>query len=134
VIPRAVVDTNVLVSGIYWKGAPFDVLTAWESGRFRLVVSPPILDEYQRVLEDMAQKRRTQAHRAILELIELHAEMVAPVSFARSVCSDPDDDKFLEAAIAANAEFVVSGDKALLAVKRYQGVEVLRPAPFLSRL
>jgi len=56
---------------------------------------------------------------SILEIIERHPEIVEPVSFARSVCSDRDDDKFLEAAVAAEAGYVVSGNVALVNLKSY---------------
>ncbi len=129
-----VLDTNVLISGIFWKGAPFEVLKAWQQKRFRLVISPPILNEYRRVLEEMTKKRQVPALKSVLEVIELHSEMVEPVSFARPVCSDPDDDKFLEAAISAGAPYVVSGDAALLRVKSYHQVEVVTPAKFIKSI
>jgi len=131
VTPKAVLDTNVVVSGIFWKGNPFQILRAWQQRRFSLVVSPPILDEYRRVVAEMTQKRPLDVVVPILELIELYSEMVAPVSFSAAVCSDPDDDKFLEAALAADADYVVSGDRALLAVKNYKGIEIVRPAQFV---
>jgi predicted nucleic acid-binding protein len=71
---------------------------------------------------------------SLLKVIELHAEMVEPVSFSEPVCSDPDDDKFLEAAIAASAGYVVSGDTALLNLKSHHGVEIVRPSRFLMLL
>lgn len=58
--------------------------------------------------------------------------MVKPVSFGRSVCSDPDDDKFLEAAVAADADYIVSGDVALLSLKNYRRIRIVRPAQFFK--
>ena len=95
---KAILDTNVLISGIFWKGAPFQILKAWQGRRFRLAISLPILDEYRRVLEEMTRKRPSAVLGSILALIELQSEMVEPVHFAKTVCRDPDDDKFLEAA------------------------------------
>jgi uncharacterized protein len=60
--------------------------------------------------------------------------MVEPISFARAVCNDPDDDKFLEAAVAATADYVVSGDAALLRLKGYRGIGIVKPAEFLKLL
>lgn len=131
---KAVLDTNVLISGIFWTGAPFRILKAWQDRWFTLAISPPILEEYRRVLAEMTRKRPVPVLPRILELIELHAEMVQPTSLAVRVCSDPDDDKFLEAALAADAGYVVSGDAALLRVRIYQGVEIVRPARFLTIL
>jgi len=71
---------------------------------------------------------------SILRVVELYSEMVEPVSFSQPVGSDQDDDKFLEAAIAAGAGYVVSGDRALLNLKSHHGVEIVRPAWFLNLL
>ena len=116
---KAILDTNVLISGIFWKGSPFEILKAWQKHRFRLVMTLPILYEYHRVLNEMSKKHPIPVLSSILELIELQSEMVEPVSFVKTVCDDPDDDKFLEAAIAANANYIVSGDRALLRLKNY---------------
>jgi len=131
---KAILDTNVFISGVFWKGPPFEILNAWQEQRFRLAISLPILDEYRRVLDEFAKKRRMPVLNSVLKVIELHSEMVKPVSFSVLVCSDPDDDKFLEAAIAAGADYVVSGDKALLNVKFHHEVEVVRPSQFLKLL
>jgi len=131
---KAILDTNVVISGIFWKGAPFEILTAWQRQRFHLALSEPILDEYRRVLDEMTKKHSLPLLGSILEVIELHSEMVKPVSFGRSVCTDPDDDKFLEAAIAADADYIVSGDSALLNLKNYRRVRIVRPVQFLQVL
>ena len=131
---KAVLDTNVVISGIFWKGAPFEILEAWQKRRFLLVISPPVLDEYRRVLDEMTKQRPIPVLSSILEIIELHSEMVTPVRFPERVCSDPDDDKFLEAALAARADYVVSGDAALLKIKNHQGIQIVRPRQFLTSL
>jgi predicted nucleic acid-binding protein len=51
-----VIDTNVLVSGIFWKGKPYQVIESWEQGAFKLLASPEILEEYRRVLEDLSKR------------------------------------------------------------------------------
>lgn len=131
---KAVLDTNVLISGIFWKGTPFEILEAWERRRFQLVISRPILTEYSRVLEEMTKKRSLPAVPSILEIIQLQSEMIEPVAFPKFVCSDPGDDKFLEAAVASNARYLVSGDSALLNLRNYSGVEIVRPKWFLNLL
>jgi putative PIN family toxin of toxin-antitoxin system len=100
---KAVLDTNVLISGIFWKGPPFEILKAWQQQRFSLTLSPPILEEYRRVVEEITRRSPSQVIAPIVQLVELHSEMVVPVSFVKTVCSDPDDDKFIEAALAATA-------------------------------
>ena len=131
---KAVLDTNVLISGTFWKGPPFEILLAWQKRRFQMAISLPILDEYRRVTVEMTRKRPFPAALRILELIEVHSQIVEPVSLAKPVCSDVDDDKFLEAALAADADYVVSGDAELLQVKHFQGIAIVRPAEFLRSL
>jgi putative PIN family toxin of toxin-antitoxin system len=131
---KAILDTNVFISGVFWKGPPFEILKAWQEQRFHLAVSVPILDEYRRVLDELSKGQQMPVLNSVLKVIELHSEVVEPISFPEHVCSDPDDDKFLEAAIAAAAGYVVSGDKARLKLKSYHGIEIVRPSRFLELL
>jgi putative PIN family toxin of toxin-antitoxin system len=70
----------------------------------------------------------------ILRAVRGGAELVKPVQFLRQLCSDPDDDKFLEAAIAGQAHYVVTGDRALLAVQKVKGMLILEPAQLMRKL
>src|SRR5579859_5792716 len=103
-----VVDTNVLVSGIFWKGKPYQVIKSWERGDFKLLASPEIIEEYRRVLEEFSNRHPGVEVGPILEIIELNCEMVnaRPV---RGICKDPNDDKFIAAALSGGAGFIVSG-------------------------
>jgi putative PIN family toxin of toxin-antitoxin system len=129
---KAVLDTNVLISGMFWKGPPFEILNAWQRGRFTLALSMPILEEYRRVVAEVVTEHRSGATGPILELLEVHSQMVEPVSFRTKICDDPDDDKFLAAAVAAGADYVVTGDLALLRIGTYEGIEIVRPAKFFK--
>jgi putative PIN family toxin of toxin-antitoxin system len=131
---KAVVDTNVFASGVFWRGAPYQVFEAWMAGKFRWVVSAEIIDEYDRVLHELAGTRPGFDVTRLLEVVSLGAEMVSPAKLGKPVCSDPDDDKFIETAVSAGAEFIVSGDKALLAVKRYGQVRVVNAPTFLKAM
>ncbi|MCB0411241.1 MAG: putative toxin-antitoxin system toxin component, PIN family [Bdellovibrionales bacterium] len=131
---KAIIDTNVFASGVFWKGPPFQILQAWQRGRFHLIVSKPILEEYRRILVQLSKHRPGTKVDRVLDLVDLHAEIVEPVAFALSVCSDPDDDKFLEAALSAHVDYIVTGDKALLAQDGFRGISVVTPKQFLNCL
>lgn len=130
---RVVVDTNVLVSGIIFGGIPGRILDAWIEKRFELVASPDIVDEYTRVGERLGQRHAKADVRPVLALIARSAEIVSSVPLPVSVCEDPDDDKFLACALTAEADLIVSGDRALCAVSGYEGILVLTPRQFVDQ-
>ncbi|MBM4041353.1 MAG: putative toxin-antitoxin system toxin component, PIN family [Planctomycetes bacterium] len=129
---RTVLDTNVFVSGIFWRGRPHQVLRQWESGRFDIVVSPAILTEYLTVLDEFGEG--FDDWRAWRDLILARTLAVAPEEEIRGVCRDPADDKFLSAAAAGAVDAIVSGDRDLLCLGSFRGIPILTPAAFLELL
>ena len=131
---RAVLDTNVVMSAIFFGGVPFKVLNAWHNGEFELVVSEAVMAEYREIAARMKAKFPSIEPEIWMRYIEDHATMVSAVPLATQVCEDADDDVFLACAIAACAKIVCSGDKHLLACNGWNGVEVLTPRLFCNRL
>ena len=131
---KVVVDTNVLVSGLVFGGVPGQILTAWTSSAFVLVVSPSILSEYRRVGRELAKGRPAldAALNALLALLAVHATVVDALPLDAPVSADSDDEQFLAAALAGDAAWMVSGDKHLLAVFGWSGITVLKPRAFLD--
>jgi len=130
---KIVMDTNVFVSGVFYSGPPFQILKAWQSGEFELVVSQEILEEYRRVGEILAEERPNIDLNPILNFVIEHAKVYKPVKLKEPVCEDPDDDKFFACALASGSRVIVSGDKHLLKVSGYEGIEVLKPRQFFDR-
>ena len=130
---KAVLDTNVLVSGIFFGGQPGAVLDAWAADRFELVLSPSIFDEYVRTCDRLRASHEGLKYEAILATIIGHGTLVADAIASGAITADPDDDKFLSCAQGHGA-IVVSGDKHLLDVSGWEGVRVMRPHDFLAYL
>lgn len=132
---RVVLDTNVVVSGVFFGGTPGKVLTAWAAGRFALVLSPAILDEYRRVGQDLGRRHPSLAatFEPLLTLVALNATIVDAPALSDPVSADPDDDMFLEAALASHASIIVSGDRDLLDVSGWHDIVVLSPRQFLDQ-
>jgi putative PIN family toxin of toxin-antitoxin system len=130
---RLVVDTNVLISGAFFPGPSSRILDACLHGRCQLVLSPPIFDEYVRVGEEFTKKRPNVDFARLLELLVGTSELVQARELPQPVCDDPDDDKFIECALAGGAKIITSGDKHLLSVSGYSGITVMRPRNFVDR-
>ncbi len=132
---RVVLDTNVVLSGIFFDGLPGRVLEAWQADQYTLVLSPAIVGEYQRAGEVLA-GRYPEAGRAlgpVLTLLVQSALLVDAPELAEGVCADPEDDKFLACAAASGARVIVSGDKQLRRVSGWRGIDVVGPRAFLER-
>jgi putative PIN family toxin of toxin-antitoxin system len=130
---KIILDTNVFISGIFFSGPPHTILQAWRDRRVQIILSPEILEEYSRVAESLHRKYPEINLNAILELIVVEAEMHEVKALDEAVCVDPDDDKFIACALSSGAKLIVSGDKHLLDVDGYRGVEVLKPKAFVDR-
>jgi len=131
---RIVLDTNVLISGVFFGGLPGRILEAWRDGQIHLVLSPEILDEYQRVGDQIGEQHQGVDLGPFLRLLAVNAEIVDAPGLTEGISRDPDDDKFLACAIAAGVGVIVSGDKDLIASSGWRDVRVLRPRQFVDQL
>ena len=130
---KAVLDTNILVSGIFFGGVPRKVLDAWAEGRFELVLTPSIFDEYNRTCDRLAISHPGLDYQAVLATVVGHGTLIADPVPTEPITADPDDDKFMLCAQSAGAT-VVSGDKHLLDASSWEGIQVLRARDFLAVL
>jgi hypothetical protein len=131
---RVVIDTNVFVSS-FFGGNPRKIIDLWKTGEITLCVSPVIIEEYLGVLRRMG----LEEEREISELIDLfargiHLLFTAKTPALKVVAADPADDKFIECAVALEAEAVITGDKSLKEIKNYMGIKILSPSEYLKSL
>ena len=129
-----VLDTNIVASATFWRGKPAHCLEVWAQGRFDLAISHPVLTEYEEVITRLAarypQKRPTDWLSAIKQAGHLFVPAPLPAATA-----DPDDEKFIECAVAARADYLVTGDKAhLLVLKQAGGVSIVAATDFVRML
>lgn len=135
---RTVVDTNLIVSGLLWHGAPRQVLDGAREGKLSLFTSAILLAELEDVLQrDKFAERLAQAnvtaHQLVLGFAAL-AALVEPAVISPVVEQDADDDAVLACAVAAQAEQIGSGDGHLLRLKKYRDIPILTAAEILFRL
>ena len=131
---RIVIDTNVLVSGVFFGGAPSRVLQSWRDGISHLVLSPEILVEYRRVGDELSAKYDGVSLTPFLNLVITHAEIIEAPALPERVCRDEDDDKFIACVVAGHCLLVISGDRDLLDVGEYGEIKIMSPREFLDSL
>ncbi len=129
---KVVLDTNVFVSS-FFGGHPRDIVNLWKAGEITLCLSRGIVDEYIEVLGRLG----LQNERELGELLGLfargfHVQFTAKTPELHIVEDDPDDDKFIECAVALNAKIVISGDKALRAIHKYMSIQIVTPREFFE--
>jgi uncharacterized protein len=134
---RAVLDTNVVVSGLLWGGVPRALLQAARERRLRLYTSTPLLIELTDALARRKFTRKLAASKlSAEELATRYAALttvVQPATIA-PVAPDADDDAVLAAAVAAGASLLITGDKPLMGLRRYQGIDIVTPSHAMALL
>jgi putative PIN family toxin of toxin-antitoxin system len=132
---RVVLDTNVVASATFWRGAPFNCLAAWADGRFEAIISPAVLAEYQDTIEELRIQYPDWNSVPWTEALTDSASLVFPVERAAGATPDPHDEMILECALAAEVDAIVSGDKKhLLPLRTFRGIPIVSPAEFLRLL
>lgn len=135
---RALYDTTILVSGIVARADPLArVLDVVISGQVELVTSGYILEELRRTLETkpyFIERVSPLERETYLTRIEQVAIVVTPQGIVSGVVADPADDPILDAAVSARVDYLVTGDKRLLAVKEHDGVKIVTARAFFDLL
>ncbi len=136
---QIVLDTNVIISAALSRhSSPDLILRAWRRGAFQLAASRPLLAELEVVLArpHIAERlgwSKSQRQAFITELSE-RALIVEPEERLEVVQADPTDNRLLEAAVAAGADYIVSGDQHLLGLRSYEEIPIVTPARFVAVL
>ena len=131
---RAVPDANVIVSGLNYSGSEAQVLELAALGRFEMVLSENILAEVFRTLMYKFDWSHSGAIDALVELRD-GAVIVEPPPFVSAVPGDHADNRILECAVFAEADYLVTGDRRhLLPLEEYEGVKIVRAPTLLSIL
>lgn len=136
-LKAVVLDTNTLVSGLLWDGNEAKVIEKAERHEIRLFISQDLLKELEEVLnrEKFSKKlegREYTVERAVAK-IALIATLIRPAHKVNVIKEDPDDNRVLECAVFAEADFIISGDTHLLSLKTYAGIDIITAGSFIKK-
>jgi putative PIN family toxin of toxin-antitoxin system len=127
-----VLDTNIVASATYWRGKPAQCLEAWALGKYDLAISHPILSEYEEVVQRLATRYPERKPTDWLSAIKQAGRLYFPAALPPST-ADPDDEMFIECAVAAQADYLVTGDRShLLHLKRVHGIRIVAASDFVA--
>ncbi len=133
---KITVDTNILISGTFWKGASHEIINKAENKEIKLVLSKDILKEYCEVLnyEEIQNKikdKNLEMKRSVEKIVSISI-IVFPKEKLNIVKEDPDDNKILECALEGNVNYIITQDNHLLKLKEFRGIKILTPKEFLK--
>ena len=136
---KVVLDTNIIISGtIMDHGIPYQILNIWKKGDFTVIISEPILQEIDRVFHYSHIKSKRflteQDIETVLQTLIKYSINVPIELKIEAILDDPEYNKFIEAAVEGNADYIVSGDRHLKSLKVYQGIKIISPSEFIEIL
>ena len=130
---KVVLDTNILVSALLFKGELAGIVDLWKTGKIVPMLSKEMFVEFRTVLEYPKFFLTGQEIKVIIEEEVLpFFEITETTDRINGVCRDPDDDKFISCAVSASADFIVGGDKDLLDMGKYKSVRIISASVFLK--
>ncbi len=131
---KIVIDTNILISGVYFGGAPAKIIDAWLEKSFLVFVTPSIIHEYIRALNYFSSKKRPVFEQDWEVLIPKICHIIPDEEKPVKICRDKDDDKFLYCCLRSKSKYLVTGDNDLKEVKEVFPFEIISPAQFIHKL
>ena len=135
---KLVFDTNTLISAFFWQGKEFELFQKIEQGKVELYLSQEILEELKEVLNRDKFKsvisKTNQTPNEIIQKIISVSNVVMGEKLGIKACRDHKDDKFLECAILAKADYIVSGDEDLIALKKYENIKIVKSLEVMNKI
>jgi putative PIN family toxin of toxin-antitoxin system len=127
---RVVLDTNIIISSIFWKGNPHEVVRRGLLGEYKLVTSAGILDE---AVNKLRHKFRfpEEGIQELVDILLAYCHVVEPTS-KFDVVRDKKDNKIIECAFDGEADYIVTGDPDLLVLKEFSGIKIVKAREFLD--
>ncbi|HBV58366.1 MAG TPA: putative toxin-antitoxin system toxin component, PIN family [Candidatus Magasanikbacteria bacterium] len=134
---RVVLDTNVLISALFWKGKAALILDLAEKGTITVCLTKEILDEIIRVLNyPKIYKHLSSTCLTVNDILHYITELAEfyhdAIQLKNMIKDDPSDNKFLSCALASRAKYIISGDAHILKLKSFVNISIVTPAVFLS--
>ena len=131
---KVVIDTNILISALGWKGKPNEIFSRVLDEEFELIISQKQIEELREVMNYPKFSFTEEQKSRFITLLLNVAKVVEISNKLKVIKEDPDDDIILETAVENNVDFIISGDHHLLKLKEYSNVKIVTANEFLSQI
>ena len=129
---KILIDTNILISALFFDGLPKKLLSEIDFEKFNLCVNKEIINEYTEKIDKKFSKSKYILDKDLRQKI-FSSFKNFEIKSDLKICRDPDDDKFINCAIDAEAIYIVSGDNDLLTIKNFAGIEIVTAREFYDK-
>ena len=127
-----VIDTNVIISGIFFGGYPRKILETVADKQISAYATTEIINEYYEIIDEMIKRKQGRINNSVLSQLVSKLKIIQSSS-SINICRDPDDNKFIECAIDANALYIISGDKDLLDIQKFNNIQIFNTKFFCEK-
>ncbi len=130
-IDKVVIDTNIYISAIFWSGNPRKIVDLGRKEKILVFICSEIENEITEKLKTKFRLKAEEINQIVLDF----SSFTIPVKISKrvqAVVDDPEDNKFIECAIASKAKYIISGDNHLLKLKRYNKIEIITARDYLN--
>jgi putative PIN family toxin of toxin-antitoxin system len=133
---QVVLDTNLIISGMFWMGLPHDVLLLAYQHKMQALTSEPLIEELKDVISrDKFNKNLKRLQKTPDDMINLylsHVLVIEPSEVPQGTVRDLKDDKIIACAVGGQANYIITGDDDLLVLKQYQAIHIVTASQFLT--
>ena len=127
-----VIDTNVIISGIFFGGYPRKILETVADKQISAYATTEIINEYYEIIDEMIKRKQGRINNSVLSQLVSKLKIIQSSSSV-NICRDSDDNKFIECAIDANALYIISGDKDLLDIQKFNNIQIVNTKFFCEK-
>ncbi len=131
---KAVIDSNIFISGIFWKGSSYNVLNLWKEGGIINYTSLPIINEIIDTLRSYKIQMPEEDIYSFSCLLTENSVILKEDKLLNYPIRDAKDNKFIECALLGEVEYIITYDKDLLVLRNFGNIEIIKPNVLLKIL
>jgi putative PIN family toxin of toxin-antitoxin system len=128
---KIVLDTSTMISATFWRGDSYKVVKMVSKGKVQTFTSMEVINEFKQVLQEKFVKDETKIKEIVTTMLNI-SKLIRPIKKYNAVKDDPEDNKVIDCAVEARADYLITKDKHILSLGEYKGIKIVTPREFLE--